>query len=172
MSTISIHMTDLYHSIYENEIFVKSRCIWHENTLLDFFRSQLIALGYTAVDDSNKTWRRGDQTVVVCLVDDFTTCNTNYDLALPYMFDRDTVVITDTWCGAPTQYQVARLPDSFFGIYAHQTEHLPWKPQRRFNFAVNRLDAPQPRDYKTLFNVNTNCWNHSTLKYMNILTID
>jgi hypothetical protein len=163
-------MTDLYHSIYENEIFVKSRCIWHENTLLDFFRSQLIALGYTAVDDSNKTWRRGDQTVVVCLVDDFTTCNTNYDLALPYMFDRDTVVITDTWCGAPTQYQVARLPDSFFGIYAHQTEHLPWKPQRRFNFAVNRLDAkrmlmllelqlrsedhPTNQDY-----INFNCWS-------------
>jgi hypothetical protein len=162
-------MTDLYHSIYENEIFVKSRCIWHENTLLDFFRSQLIGLGYTAVDDSNKTWRRGDQTVIVCLVDDFTTCNTNYDLALPYMFDRDTVVITDTWCGVPTQYQVAQLPDSFFGIYSHQPERLPWQPQRRFNFAVNRLDAkrmllllelklrskkyPEDTDY-----INFNCW--------------
>jgi len=133
-------MPDLYHNIYENEIFVKSRCIWHENTLMDFFRGQLIALGYTAEDHSNKVWQRGDQTVVVCLVDDFTTCNTNYDLKLPYMFDRNTVIITDTWCSAPTQYQVARLPDSFFGIYTHVPERLTWQPDRRFNFAVNRLD--------------------------------
>ena len=163
-------MTDLYHSIYENEIFVKSRCIWHENTLLDFFRSQLMALGYTAVDHSNKTWRRGDKTVIVCLVDDFTTCTTNYDCTLPYLFDRNTVVITDTWCGAPTQYQVAQLPDSFFGIYAHEPERHVWQPQRRFNFAVNRLDAkrllmllelqlrsqdhPHNIDY-----INFNCWS-------------
>jgi hypothetical protein len=86
------------------------------------------------------------------------------------MFDRNTVVITDTWCAAPTQYQVARLPDSFFGIYAHDPERLAWQPQRRFNFAVNRLDAkrmlmllelqlrsedqPDNIDY-----VNFNCWS-------------
>jgi hypothetical protein len=133
-------MTDLYHAIYQNEIFVKSRCIWHENTLMDFFRNQLISLDYIAVDDSNKVWRRGDRTVVICLVDDFTTCNTNHDLKLPYLFDRNTVVITDTWCGAPTQYQLHTLPGSFFGIYAHQPNRQRWQPQRRFNFAVNRLD--------------------------------
>jgi hypothetical protein len=86
------------------------------------------------------------------------------------MFDRNTVVITDTWCGSPTQYQVSRLPDSFFGIYAHDPEHHTWQPQRRFNFAVNRLDAkrllmflelqlrsehhPPDTDY-----VNFNCWS-------------
>ena len=112
-------MVDLYHAIYENEIFKKSNCIWHENTLLDFFRSNLIALGYTAVDPSNKVWKRGDKTVVACLVDDFSTCSTNYSTSLPYLFDKDTVVITDNRINVPTQYQVCQLPSSFYGIYAH-----------------------------------------------------
>jgi hypothetical protein len=134
-------MTDLYHNIYENEIFKKSNCIWHENTLLDFFRSNLIALGYTAADSSNKTWHRGDRTVVACLVDDFSTCSTNYSTPLPYLFDRNTVVITDNRVNVPTQYQVCQLPASFFGIYAHEPACTAWLPDRRFNFSVNRMDA-------------------------------
>jgi hypothetical protein len=133
-------MSDLYHEIYTGEIFQTSQCIWHENTLLDFFRSNLIALGYTSISDSNKVWRRDHQTVVVCLVDDFSTCSENYSATLPYQFDRDTVVITDNHVNIPTQYTVCQLPASFFGIYAHRPQADKWVPNRRFTFAVNRMD--------------------------------
>ena len=165
-------MTDLYHTIYQNEIFKKSNCIWNENTLLDFFRSSLISLGYTAADPSNKVWRRGDRTVVTCLVDDFSTCSTNYSTSLPYLFDKNTVVITDNRVNIPTQYQVCQLPASFFGIYAHEPAVTQWAPDRRFNFSVNRLDTKrlllflelQHRsiympDAGTLDYVNFNCWS-------------
>lgn len=165
-------MTDPYHEIYNGEIFVESRCIWHENTLMDFFRSNLIALGYQAVNPNNKVWCRGSQTVVVCLVDDYSTCTEDWSLSVPYMFDHDTVVITDNRVNVPTQYQVCQLPASFFGIYAHQPQATTWNPQRRFNFAVNRLDtkrlllflemqmrAANMPNSTELDYVNFNCWS-------------
>lgn len=131
---------DLYHSIYNSEIFSESQCIWHENTLLDFFRSCLINLGYRAVDDSNKTWRKDQRTVVVCLVDDFTTCAQRHDVTLPYQFDTNTVVITDTVVQTPTQFTVCNLPQSFFGIYSHSNNHI-WRPTRRLAMGINRMDT-------------------------------
>lgn len=163
-------MADLYHEIYTGEIFQKSNCIWHENTLLDFFRSNLTALGYTSISPgSNKVWQRGNQRVVVCLVDDFSTCVDDYQLTAPYQFDENTTVITDNYISCPTQYQVLQLPASFYGIYAYNPEPEEWNPERRFNFAVNRLDskrllmflelhyrAAEQGDY--LDYMNFNCW--------------
>jgi hypothetical protein len=134
-------MTDLYHETYQDEVFQSSQCIWHENTLMDFLRSQLISLGYTSTSDSHKVWQGPSGTVVICLVDDFTTCSTNYDCAVPYLFDRNTTVITDNWASVPTQYRVLQLPHSFYGIYAHVPEINCWNPHRRFNFTARRLDA-------------------------------
>lgn len=133
-------MADLYHNIYTGEIFQQSQCIWHENTLMDFFRSALISMGYHSVSDNHKVYQRGEQKVVICLVDDFTTCSTNYSVSLPYLFDTNTVVITDNHITVPTQYRVLQLPSSFFGIYRHQPKNQTWNPQRRYNFSVNRLD--------------------------------
>lgn len=165
-------MTDLYHDIYTGEIFQASKCIWHENTLMDFFRSNLTALGYRSINESNKVWRRDDQTVVVCLVDDFSTCSADYSTALPYMFDRNTFVITDNYVTVPTQYEVFQLPPSFFGIYSHFPNLTNWEPDRRFNFAVNRLDskrllmflemqmrASMMSESTDLDYVNFNCWS-------------
>jgi hypothetical protein len=165
-------MSDLYHQIYTSEIFEESRCIWHENTLLDFFRSMLMSLGYNSVDSSRKVWQRGNKKVVVCLVDDFSTCSTEYSIPVPYLFDRNTTVITDNYIACPTQYQVCQLPSSFFGIYYHEPKMRTWVPTRRFNFAVNRLDTKrllaflelQMRSYmidesETLDYVNFNCWS-------------
>lgn len=161
-------MSDPYHHIYSGDIFQQSECIWHENNLLDFFRSTLKSLGYTSVSESNKVWRRGDQTVVVCLVDDYTTCSDRYDVTLPYIFDRNTVVITDTHVQTPTQYTVCQLPASFFGIYAHQPD-IKWDPQRRFTLGINRLDAKRMLMFLELSMrseylgtdldyINFNCW--------------
>jgi hypothetical protein len=91
---------------------------------------------------------------------------------VPYLFDHNTVVITDNWISCPTQYQVARLPDSFFGIYRHCPPEPVWKPQRRFNFAVNRIDAKRMLLFLELTQrahlqgchdttdyINFNCWS-------------
>jgi len=134
-------MPDLYHSTYDCEIHQKSQCIWHENTLMDFFRSQLIALGYRRGSDSGKVWQRDNRRVVICLVDDFTTCSEDWSTKVPYLFDPDTVVITDNWISCPTRYRVLKLPDSFCGIYAHRPEIRSWDPKRRFFFAAKRLDS-------------------------------
>lgn len=168
---ISNSMADLYHAIYDGEIFQKSRCIWHENILMDYFRSTLTALGYSSVDPSNKVWQRGNKKVVVCLVDDFSTCSTEYSTKIPYLFDRGTTVITDNHVNCPTQYQVIQLPTSFFGIYNHVPTVPDWAPKRRFNFAVNRLDAKRMLMFLELHSlqakhavspnidyVNFNCW--------------
>ena len=164
--------TDLYHEIYTGEIFQKSNCIWHENTLMDFFRSTLKSLGYKSTSDSNKVWERNGRRVIVCLVDDFSTCVDDYSVQLPYAFDRNDIVITDNRINIPAQYQVLQLPTSFYGIYAHTPDNITWNPDRRFNFAVNRLDfkrllmflelqlrSMQMPDYKNLDYVNFNCWS-------------
>lgn len=160
-------MVDLYHSIYNGEVFIKSQCIWHENALMDFFRSTLIALGYTSCDSSNKVWQRGHQTVITCLVDDFSTCSNNYSTALPYLFDHNTVVITDNRVNVPTQYQVCQLPSSFFGIYSHQPSLTQWIPDRRFNFSVNRLDAKRMLLFLELCLRSMNMPNAEHIDYVN-----
>ena len=139
---ISTRMSDLYHDIYTSEVFQKTQCIWHENTTMDFFRSLLINLGYVPASDSRKVWRRGNQTVVVCLADDITTCGPR-DTILPVaqLFDSNTVVITDNQINCPTQYQVAQLPQSYFGIYNYVPAISNWTPERRFSFSVNRIDS-------------------------------
>lgn len=136
-------MKELYHHIYDGEIFKQSNCIWHENSTMDFMRSQLINLGYEAVSDSRKVWKRGEQTVIVCLVDDIVTCrNPPYTFPpLPDMFPKNTIIITDNYVSCPTPYEVIKLPDSFFGIYNYTPAPLEWQPERRFNFSVNRLDS-------------------------------
>jgi len=167
---------DLYHDIYTSEAFTKTQCIWHENVMMDLFRSQLISLGYSPANDSRKVWRRGDQTVVVCLADDFATCGP-MDRILPMaqMFDSKTVVITDNHVNSPTQYQVLQLPHSYFGIYNYKPAIVDWSPERRFSFAVNRLDNKRLRLFlelvtRTLYPnsrvfdlerdyVNFNCWH-------------
>ena len=170
---------DLYHHIYDGEIFQKSRCIEQENNLVDFFRNTLTNVGYQSVDNSLKVWQRGDKTVVVCLVDDISTCSNSSWLPMPYQFDSNTTIITDNRVNCPTQYRVVQLPETFFGIYSYQPDEIKWQPEKRFGFLVNRIDQkrllllselafymPPVSDGKELAdfqhdNVNFNCWSWS-----------
>jgi hypothetical protein len=109
----------------------------------------------------------------VCLVDDFTTCSDNYSTKFPYIFDKNTVVITDNHSVCPTQYQVLQLPSSFFGIYSHTPVNVDWNPVRKLNFSVNRIDDRRQRlllemvfrlkriqrDWSQDYFVNFNCWS-------------
>jgi len=169
-------MRDPYHHIHDGEIFQQSRCIWHENIMMDFFRSQLTQLGYHSVSESNKVWARGSQQVVVCLADDVFTCKPwDQPSTMPDAWDTNTTVITDNTITCATQYQVCQLPDSYFGIYSYTPELSDWTPERRFNFSVNRLDAKRLMLFlelttRTLYPnsrifdlerdlVNFNCWH-------------
>lgn len=164
-------MKELYHHIFDGEIYHKSQCIWHENTMLDGLRSCLINLGYHSVSASRKVWQRDSKQVVTCLVDDFTTCSDSTDDRVSRLFDPDTVVITDNHVACPTVYTVHQLPTSFYGIYAHQPQQREWQPDRRFNLAINRLDIkrmilfleyrkrlPWDEDREVMDYVNFNCW--------------
>lgn len=140
LGAISTDMSDNYQHIYDSEIFVQSQCIWKENSLMDFFRQNLLALGYVTNDCARKVWTRGDQTVVICLTDSFTSCAVDQSQPLPRMFDPNTVIITENFVLSPTRYRVCRLPESFFGIYSYKPVDSEWQPQARINFNVNRID--------------------------------
>lgn len=164
-------MTDAYHHIYDGEIFQKSQCIWHENVMLDWLRSNLGALGYESAGGSNKVWHRADRTVIACLVDDISTCSNQADPYVPKLWDAKVTVLTDNHVTCPTLYSVRQLPQSWFGIYAYDGAVTTWQPDRRFNFGVNRIDMkrmllfleyrkrlPWEPDRDVMDYVNFNCW--------------
>ena len=151
--------------IYQGEIWQQSQCLSHENTIVKLISDQLINLGYQCQGSNQRIWCRDNKKVVLCLVDDITTCSTNTYLDLPYQFDRDTTVITDNYIGCPTQYQVIKLPNSFFGIYSYSPEYKSWQPDREFSFGINRIDERRFSTFLDLANcisidagyVNFNC---------------
>jgi hypothetical protein len=60
---------------------------------------------------------------------------------LPYLWDKNTTVITDNYISCPTQYRVWNLPVSFYGIYSYTPQPRVWQPERHFTFSVNRIDT-------------------------------
>ena len=40
-----------------------------------------------------------------------------------------------------TNYQILKLPSSYFGVFSYVPADQNWTPSRRFNFSVNRLDS-------------------------------
>lgn len=127
------------HPIHRGEIWDGSQCLDKEKTTVDHIADRLESLGYENTDPFRRYWIRGDQKVILCLVDDIRSCAHDYETDMPYLFDRNTTVITDNLIMCPTQFRVLNLPDSFFGIYSHAISGQ-WQPDRQFCFSVNRLD--------------------------------
>jgi len=117
-----------------------SGCLSQEHATLDYFETTLTNLGWQRDDQQRRNWHREDKKVVLCLVDDIRDCASDYHIDVPYMFDRNTTVITDNYVGCPTQYQVWQLPPSFYGIYSHNEPMPEWQPDRQFCFSVNGTD--------------------------------
>lgn len=132
---------DSFYQIGQGEIFTKSQCMWHERTLMEFFCSILINLGYQAEDSARRRWKRKNKTVIVCLADDFNVCGANLTLNPDQWFDPQTIIITDNHMTVPTEYEICQLPSSYFGIFFYRPELWVDHPIRRFNFSVNRLDT-------------------------------
>ena len=118
-----------------------SNCLGKEQDIVTYFETVLSNLGYTQHSEQRRIWHRGNKRVVVCLVDDIRDSAGDYHVDVPYMFDRNTTVITDNYVGCPTQYRVLQLPASFYGIYSHSEPVPEWQPDRQFCFSINRIDT-------------------------------
>lgn len=125
--------------IYQDPIWKSSQCLEREGAILDTISQRLARKGWTNVDQYRRHWTKGQEKIVLCLVDDTRSCSHDYETDMPYLFDSDTTVITDNFISCPTRYKVLKLPDSFFGIYCHEPPG-EWIPDRGFCFSVNRLD--------------------------------
>tara|TARA_R110000868_G_scaffold411595_1_gene705747 strand:+ start:688 stop:1755 length:1068 start_codon:yes stop_codon:yes gene_type:complete len=125
--------------IHGGEIWQASQCLEHEHNTNTAIYQLLGDLGFQSTDRP-RIWKKGTQTVINCLVDDIRSCATDYHLDLPYLFDKNTTIITDNYITCPTQYKVIRLPISFIGIYHYVPQQQQWDPVRDFAFAVNRID--------------------------------
>lgn len=181
---------DPFYSIGDGEIFQKSNCMRHERTLVDFFESMLTMMGYTKTNNY-RVWQRDQRQVVICLADDFNVCRKSWTVPPEEYFDASTKIITDNHSIINTPYQVYQLPESYFGVFNYVPADQVYRPNRRFNFSVNRLDAQRElilleltaqsenileQDY-----INFNCWDasgnnssvediqHNFLKYWNQL---
>ena len=131
-----------------NETWQSSQCLQQEEAAVGAIYTRLTELGYrttTVVSHTRSIWRRGYRQVVVSLVDDAWDCAEHRSQDTPYLFDADTTVITDNWINTPTVYQVARLPDNFYGIYSYTPADQTWQPDRDYTFAVNRIDFRRMR---------------------------
>jgi hypothetical protein len=132
---------DAFYQTHQGEVFQKSQCMQHEHALANLFVSLLTQLGYTATGSDQRTWQRDHKKVIVCFADDFGVCRTDYSVDCSKWFDTDTVVITDNHMPCDTQYQVCQTPVSYFGIFNYVPADQVYRPDRRFNFSVNRIDA-------------------------------
>ena len=154
--------------IHQGAMWRDSDCLQGEHAAIDCIAGCLTSLGFVCDNSLQRHWRRGTQHVVVCLVDDVRSCSDNYESDMPYLWDRNTTVITDNYISCPTMYQVIVLPPSFFGIYSHVPEDTKWAPDRDFSFTANRIDDRRTKlilelAKRTHLNrgyVNFNCQQH------------
>jgi len=129
--------------MHSNEIWQASHCLEQEESAVGMIYTHLSELGYrttTVVSHTRSHWQCGHHRMVVSLVDDAWDCAEDKSQDTPYLFDANTTVITDNWLNTPTVYNVARLPDSFYGIYSYTPADQTWQPNRDYTFAVNRID--------------------------------
>jgi hypothetical protein len=134
--------TDEPGVIHSGEIWLKSQCLTQEEQLVSDIYTCLKKHNYqniNPVSHTRSSWQRGDQKIVVSMVDDLWDCATDKSQDIPYLFDRDTTVITDNFLNCPTIYRIYRSPPSFYGIYSYIPGNQDWTPDRDYTFAVNRL---------------------------------
>jgi hypothetical protein len=144
-------IVDYTREIFSGEIWAKSRCLEHEyhanQRIFDFLHSQ----GFEKTDHF-RIWKKDHKTVIVCLVDDIRSCSTDYHTDLPYVFDKNTIVITDNYLTCPSVFSVINVPKSFFRIYNYVPDQETWTPDRDFAFQINRIDS---RRFKLMIDL---CW--------------
>jgi hypothetical protein len=135
--------TDEPGVIHNGEIWLKSQCSTKEKQLIESISACLQQHNYqkiTIVTYTKSVWQRKDQKIVISLVDDLWDCAADRSLDTPYLFDSNTMVITDNHLNCPSVYRMRPTPLSFYGIYSYVPSNQSWCPDRDYTFAVNRLD--------------------------------
>ena len=132
---------DVFYQTHLGEIFQQSHCMYHEHAMVHLLSSMLMNMGYQKIVNSARAWSRGYQKVIVCLADDFGVNRDDWSLPPEKWFDTDTIIVTDNHMPLATNYQILRLPSSYFGVFNYVPKDQHWKPSKRFNFSVNRLDS-------------------------------
>lgn len=132
-------MSDFY-TIDKGEAYDKSKYMFQEQMLTNFFVGQLINLGYVSQEPTGRVWLKGSHKVIVCLSDDIFSFGTNSATPIEHKLDQNTTLITDNTVLGITKYNILKLPVSYFGIYSYIPEHQNWTPTKRFNFSINRFD--------------------------------
>lgn len=130
---------DYEGEIFAGEIWKKTRCLEQEDRYNDLLFNFVESKGFVQTEHF-RVWKKGDQTIIICLVDDILSCSTDYHSDLPYLYDKNTTVITDNYLTCPSVFKVVKMPLSFFGIYSYTPECSEWLPERDFSFQVNRID--------------------------------
>ena len=154
-------IVDYTREIFSGEIWKKSRCLEHEHHVNQRMFDLLLSQGFEKTDHF-RIWKKNYQTVIVCLVDDIRSCSSDYHVDLPYLFDKNTIVITDNYLTCPSMFPVINVPASFFGIYHYAPDPQIWQPDRDFSFQINRIDT---RRFKLMVDL---CWrSHADLGYIN-----
>lgn len=134
-------------SIHNSEIFSSSQCLSFEVLAIKSIEKVLQEHSYSEISDDHKLWSNNKKTIILSLVDDYRNAG-GYMLAnpskgshiTPWLFNGNTVVITDNYVSCPTQYPVVRLPESFFGIYNYTPKTQEFAPEKDMFFSVNRID--------------------------------
>ena len=132
---------DVFYQTHLGEIFQQSHCMYHEHAMVHLLSSMLMNMGYQKIVNSARGWQRGSQKVIVCLADDFGVNRDDWSLPPEKWFDTDTIIVTDNHMPFATNYQILKLPSSYFGVFNYVPKDQHWKPSKRFNFSVNRLDS-------------------------------
>ena len=132
---------DVFYQTHLGEIFQQSHCMYHEHAMVHLFSSVLMNMGYQKIPGSARGWGCGNRKVIVCLADDFGVNRNDWSLPPNQWFDEDTTIITDNYMPVATNYQILKLPSSYFGVFSYVPADQNWTPSRRFNFSVNRLDS-------------------------------
>lgn len=131
---------ELFYQTQHGEIFLKSGCMRQEHVLANYFSKVLRNSGYQTTDPLKRIWVRHNNTVVVCLTDDFSICGANLSKPPGRWFDCNTTVITDNLINYCADYNVIRLPASYFGVFSYCPALQKFEPTHRFHLSVNRLD--------------------------------
>ena len=125
-----------------DEIFVQSQCWEKEQQIVTDIETIIQHQGYhcTQKNFTKTLWQKNQNKIALCLVDDVWDIAVNRQNPAPYLFDRDTAVVTDNQFNFVSVYNHCSLPASFYGIYNYTPSSSNWNPIRDYTFAVNRLD--------------------------------
>lgn len=155
--------------LYASAVFRDSACLHREEMLSLTIRAVLQDHGFQMIESCRDIYQRGDTRVVLSLVDDVEHANYQHAEDIWQDFTPADIIVTDNHITRPVSARVVTLPNSWFGIYAHQPHITVPRPTAAFSMPVNRIDANRVlillrMQWNRLLDrglVNFNCADHS-----------